>query len=148
MNLTQRRPTDIILTVASKNGVPAPDPEVKPKKATRRRFSAQYKLRILAQTDSMLPGELGAFLRREGIYSSSLSSWRKQRESGQLVGLEPKKRGAKAKTPEARRLAELEADNARLQRRLDQAELVIGVQKKLCELFGVDPMTGEPVKPK
>ena len=148
MNLTQRRPTDTILTVASKNGVPAPDPEVKPKKATRRRFSAQYKLRILTQTDSMLPGELGAFLRREGIYSSSLSSWRKQRESGQLVGLEPKKRGAKAKTPEARRLAELEADNARLQRRLDQAELVIGVQKKLCELFGVDPMTGEPVKPK
>lgn len=131
MNLTQRRPTDIMLTVASKNGAPAPDPEVKPKKATRRRFSAQYKLRILAQTDAMLPGELGAFLRREGIYSSSLSSWRKQRESGQLVGLEPKKRGVKAKTPEAKRLAELEADNARLQRRLDQAELVIGVQKKL-----------------
>ncbi len=127
---------------------PIPDPEVKPKKATRRKMTAKYKLSILEKTESMLPGELGAFLRREGLYSSHLSSWRKQRAAGQLAGLEPKTRGAKPQPPEARRVKELEADYARLQRRLDQAELVIQVQKKLCELFGVNPMIGERVTPK
>lgn len=136
------------LGASSLNGASIPDPEVKPKKATRRKMSAKYKLSVLEKTDTMLPGELGAFLRREGLYWSHLSTWRKQRAAGQLAGLEPKTRGAKAKPPEARRVKELEAETARLQRRLDQAELVISVQKKLCELFGVDPMTGERVGPK
>ncbi len=125
-----------------------PDPEVKPKKATRRKMSAKYKLSILEKTDVMVPGEIGAFLRREGLYSSHLSTWRKQRATGQLAGLEPKTRGAKPKPPEARRVKELEAENARLQHRLETAELVISVQKKLCDFFGVDPMTGERVGPK
>lgn len=58
---------------------PRPDPEVKPKKATRRKMSAKYKQSVLEKTDAMLPGEVGAFLRREGLYSSHLSTWRKQR---------------------------------------------------------------------
>lgn len=62
-----------------------------------------------------------------------------------MAGLEPKIRGAKPKPAEARRVKELEADVARLQSRLETAELVISVQKKLCELFGVDPMTGERI---
>ena len=124
---------------------PRPDPEVKPKKATRRKMSAKYKQSVLEKTDAMLPGEVGAFLRREGLYSSHLSTWRKQRAAGQLAGLEPKTRGAKPQTAEARRVKELEADVARLQSRLETAELVISVQKKLCELFGVDPMTGERI---
>lgn len=127
---------------------PIPDPKVRPKKATRRKMSAKYKLTILEKTDAMVPGEIGAFLRREGLYSSHLSTWRKQRAAGQLAGLEPKIRGAKPKPPEARRVKELEADVARLQHRLETAELVISVQKKLCEIFGVDPMTGERVGPK
>ena len=124
---------------------PRSDPEVKPKKATRRKMSAKYKQSVLEKTDAMLPGEIGAFLRREGLYSSHLSTWRKQRAAGQLAGLEPKTRGAKPKPAEARRVKELEADVARLQSRLETAELVISVQKKLCELFGVDPMTGERI---
>ena len=80
-----------------RNGVPAtvpsaPDPEVKPK-ATRRTFNAQQKLKILRETDGLEPGELGAYLRRRGLYSSHLSTWRKQREEGLLASLAPRKRG-------------------------------------------------------
>ena len=113
-----------------------PDPEVKPKKAIRRKMSAKYKQSILEKTDAMLPGELGAFLRREGRYSSHLSTWRKQRAAGQLAGLEPKTRGAKPKPPEVRRVKELEADVARLQHRLETAELVISVQKNSANSSG------------
>ena len=106
--------------------------------ATRRRFSAKYKLRILAEAEKAAPGELGALLRREGLYSSHLSKWRKQRDDGALAGLTPRKRGRKPRPvdPQARRIAQLEKENERLQRKLEQAETIIEVQKKLSQLLG------------
>lgn len=135
----------------SSNGVPqvadppqqAPDPEVKPRKGRRRSFTAQQKLKILQETDNLSQGEIGVYLRRKGLYWSGLSSWRKQRDQGLLAGLEPKKRGAPPKLREARRLTELERENQQLRRQLDQAEKIIDVQKKLCELFGVAPAKRE-----
>jgi transposase len=108
-----------------------PDPEVR-ERASRRRFTAEYKLQILRQADQCAEvGELGALLRREGLYSSHLTTWRRQREQGALVALAPKKRGRPTApvSPLARRVAELERDNARLERRLKQAEAIIDAQK-------------------
>ena len=110
-------------------------------KARRRRFSATYKLEILQEADACSePGEIGALLRREGLYSSHLSKWRQQREEGALEGLKPKKRGRKARprNPLTRRVAELERDNERLRRKLEQAETIIEVQKKLSRILGMD----------
>jgi transposase len=117
----------------------APDPEVTAR-AARRRFSARYKLQILRTADACTgAGEVGTLLRREGLYSSHLTTWRRQREAGSLAALAPQKRGrpAAASAPLARRLAELERDNAALTRRLHQAETIIDVQKKLCTLLGI-----------
>lgn len=117
-----------------------PDPEVS-EKARRRRFSAAYKLEILQEADACSEaGEIGALLRREGLYSSHLSKWRQQREEGALEGLQPKKRGRKAqpRNPLARRVAELERDNERLRKKLEQAETIIEVQKKLSRILGTD----------
>ncbi len=116
-----------------------PDPEV-PAQAVRRRYSAEYKLEILRQADRCSqPGEIGALLRREGLYSSLLTTWRRQRDEGALEGLHPQKRGRKAvpQNPLARRVAELERENRRLGRRLQQAETIIGVQKKVAEILGI-----------
>lgn len=116
-----------------------PDPEV-PAKAGRRRFPAEYKLRILREADGcQAPGEVGALLRREGLYSSHLTTWRRQREQGALAALMPKKRGRPAPPahPLARRVVELEGENTRLQRRLQQAETIIEVQKKVSEILGI-----------
>ncbi len=115
-----------------------PDPEVKPK-ATRRTFTAQQKLKILKEADELEPGMLGAFLRRRGLYSSHLSTWRKQREEGQLASLAPKKRGCPPTPPEVRRMSELERELAAVRKKLERAETIIDVQKKLCELLGVPP---------
>ena len=114
-----------------------PDPEV-PEKARRRRFTAQYKLGILEEVERCTqPGEVGAILRREGLYSSHLSKWRQQREAGALAGLTPKKRGRKPRPvdPQAHRVAELERENARLREKLEKAETIIEVQKKLSQLL-------------
>lgn len=114
-----------------------PDPEV-PAKARRRRYSAAYKKRILAEADRCTaPGEVGALLRREGLYSSLLSRWRRQRESGATAALEPKKRGRKARPvdPQAQRVAELEREAQRLRRQLEKAEMIIEVQKKLSQIL-------------
>ncbi|SRR6266446_96113 len=123
-----------------------PDPEV-PERAARRRFTAEYKLQVLRQADQCAEvGEIGALLRREGLYSSHLTTWRRQREQGALVALAPKKRGRPATpvSPLARRVAELERDKARLERRLQQAEAIIEAQKKLSEILGLSaPMPGE-----
>ena len=116
------------------------DPEVL-EKARRRRFSAAYKLEVLQEADACSqPGEIGALLRREGLYSSLLSKWRRQREEGALEGLQPKKRGRKARprNPLARRVVELERDNERLRKKLEQAETIIDVQKKLSQILGTD----------
>lgn len=120
------------------------DPEVV-QKPLRRHYSAQYKLRVLGETDHLPQGAVGAYLRREGLYWSALLRWRKEREEGALEGLGGKKRGRHAQAqPLLRVLAAKEREIARLQRKLEQAEQIIGVQKKLCELFGVEPMSASP----
>jgi transposase len=103
-------------------------------RAVRRRFSAEYKLRILQEADACLNGEIGGLMRREGLYSSHLTTWRRQRESGQLMGLGPKKRGPKP-DPQAEEMKRLRHENERLQLRLRQAEAIIDAQKKLAQLF-------------
>lgn len=116
-----------------------PEPEVVPQ-AERRQFTAKYKLRILEKADSCNgAGELGALLRREGLYSSYLSRWRRQRDQGQLQALASKKRGRKSavQSQQAEELAELRRENQRLQFRLVQAETIIEVQKKLSQLLGL-----------
>ncbi len=116
-----------------------PDPEVV-SQAERRRFTAKYKLRILEEADGCNePGEIGALLRREGLYSSYLSRWRRQRDRGQLQALASKKRGRKNATQDQRaeELVELRRENRRLQLRLEQAETIIEIQKKLSHLLGL-----------
>ena len=107
------------------------DPEVLPK-AERRQFSADYKLRVLAEADRCSePGQIGLLLRREGLYSSHLSKWRQQRERGALG----QQRGRKA-DPQTAELKRLQRENERLRSRLERAEHIIEVQKKLAELLG------------
>lgn len=121
------------------NGKPIPDPVVS-EKPVRRRFTAEYKLRILREADRATEsGQLGALLRREGLYSSHLSTWRRQRDEGTLAGLTPKRRGRKA-NPDAPLIAEnerLKRETQRLATKLRQAETVIEVQKKLSEILGI-----------
>lgn len=105
-------------------------------KAKRKRFTAVEKLRILREVDACQgSGEVGALLRREGIYSSYLTTWHRQRERGELDGLSPHKRGPKP-NPEAIELAKLRRENARLQDRLERAEFIIDFQKKVAQMFG------------
>jgi len=114
-----------------------PDPEVVPR-AKRRRYTAEYKLRIVEEADRCSePGEIGALLRREGIYSSHLSKWRRQRAEGQLQVLAERKRGRKAQEQRVKEVEELRRENERLQVRVQQAELIIEVQKKLSQLLGL-----------
>ena len=117
-----------------------PDPEVAEKK-TRRKFTAAYKLRMLNEAEQCLqPGEIGALLRREGLYSSHLTTWRRQREEGALQALNPRKRGRKGKPkdPSAERITQLEKENQRLKSRLRKAEIIIEAQKKISEILGVE----------
>jgi len=121
-----------------------PDPEVV-EKPVRRRFSAEYKLRIIREADACGPGELGALLRREGLYFSNLSCWRRQLEEGELAALAPKQRGRKKQpvNPLATRALQLERENQRLRRRLRQAEQIIEVQKKISEVLGISLKDGD-----
>jgi len=113
-----------------------PDPEVVVK-AQRRQFSAEYKRRILQEADSCAQrGEVGALLRREGLYSSHLNTWRHQRARGELQGLTPAKRGRKANPPAAEN-ARLLRETERLKAQLARAELIIDVQKKVSQLLGL-----------
>ena len=114
-----------------------PDSEVLPK-AKRRNFTASYKLWVLAEADKcrQQPGQIGALLRREGLYSSHLTTWQRQREAGQMAGLKPRKRGRKA-DEEAAEINQLRHENKRLTRQLEQAELIIEAQKKLSEILGI-----------
>ena len=115
-----------------------PDPEVVPI-AQRRQFAAEEKLRILEEADACTePGEIGALVRREGIYSSYLSRWRREREEGQLTAQSSKKRGPKASAEKVlvAEVAKLRRENEQLQTRLGQAEAIIEVQKKLSQLLG------------
>jgi transposase len=111
---------------------PVPDPEVAAK-PTRRRFTAEYKLRVLREAESQRePGAIGALLRREGLYSTHLTAWRRQREGGALEAMRQRRRGRKP-DPAAgarQRIVALEAENTRLEERLRQAEAIIAAQKK------------------
>lgn len=116
----------------------APDPEV-PVAAVRRHFTAEYKLRILKQADACSgSGDLGKLLRREGLYSSNLATWRRQREEGVLSALRPRKRGRKEpdRNPLIEENAKLRRENERLMERLRRAEIIIDVQKKVSQMLG------------
>lgn len=126
-----------------------PDPEVIPS-AKRRAFSKAEKLRILAAADACVaPGEIGALLRREGIYSSHLATWRKQRQLADEAGAMARKRGPKVDpvAAETRRVRELEKEVERLRAKLAKADLIIDVQKKLSTLLGLNA-SDTPSEPK
>jgi transposase-like protein len=110
-------------------------------KPSRRRYTAEYKHRILREAETCTrPGELGALLRREGLYSSNLTVWRKQRERGEIEGLSQKKRGPlpKEKNPLAAKVATLERENRRLRARSERAEGLVELQKKVSEILGIE----------
>lgn len=114
-----------------------PSPEVL-EKPVRRRFTVEYKVKILAEADACTDtGQLGELLRREGLYSSHLSTWRRRRAEGALAGLTSKRRGRKAKpkNPLADENERLRRENERLKDQLRQAELIIDVQKKVSEML-------------
>jgi transposase-like protein len=112
------------------------DPEVS-ERAKRRRFTAEYKLRIVREADACKgDGDVAALLRREGLYSSLLSAWRRQRDEIARVGLASTKRGRKGKAEDPR-IKELEHENARLKRRLARVETMLDIQKKASELLGI-----------
>ena len=128
----------------SSNEVPGPDPEV-PERAKRRHFSAKYKLQVLEQADACRePGEISALLRREGLYSSHLTDWRRARREGSLKAL-AKPRGPKGRRgdPVAAENEQLRKENARLKRRLEQAQTILEIQKKASELLGI-PLNRPP----
>ena len=116
-------------------------------KATRRRFSAEYKRKMLREAEACRqPGELGALLRREGLYSSNLTTWRAQRRTGELGGLAPKRRGPvpQAKNPLAAKVAALEREVTRYKARAERAEALVDLQKKVAALLGTPlPRNGE-----
>lgn len=119
-------------------GPPRPSTEV-PARPRRRTFTAAYKVQILEQADACRsPGEVGALLRREGLYSSHLSEWRRARRDGALGALS-KRRGPKSsrRDPVVRENEQLKAEIAKLRRRLAQAEVVIAIQKKASEILGI-----------
>jgi len=123
---------DLTTTAAMKANIKAvPDPEVQ-EKAVRRKFTAAYKSRILKEAELCTQsGQIGALLRREGLYHSNLAKWKRQAEEGLI----PKKRGPQKPDANARRIAELEKDNAKLAHKLKQAELIIEVQKKVAAIL-------------
>ena len=119
-----------------------PDPQV-PERPERRRFKVEYKARIVQEADMCTEhGQIGALLRREGLYSSQLSQWRRAYREGALSALKDDKRGRKRTRHQLEKENErLQMDKVRLERRLSQAEAVIDIQKKLSEILGV-PLTG------
>ena len=124
--------------------VPDPAVEAKPQ---RRRFTVEYKLRVLREVErAKAPGDIGAILRREGLYSSHLVTWRRERDRVAKAGLAARKRGPQA-TPKDPRVAQLERENARLRRRNQQVETLLEIQKKASELLGIPlnaPDSDEP----
>lgn len=129
----------VILAIAQ------PNSEVQDK-PTRRRFTAEYKLRILTLADACTEaGSLGALLRREGLYASNLNTWRHQRERGVLSALTPKKRGRKESVldPLVAENEKLRRENERITKRLRQAEIIIDVQKKVSQILGIQLATPE-----
>jgi transposase len=134
-----RRATGV--SPAGAAGVPDPAVEAKPQ---RRRFTAEYKVRILREVErAKAPGEVGAILRREGLYSSLLSVWRRDRDRTAKTGLAARKRGPKAKVVDPK-IKQLERENAKLRRRNERVELLLSIQKKASELLGIPLNSHEP----
>ena len=143
-----RRPTGVpaagVVPAFTQEGRPArngsvtlPNPEVV-EKPQRRRFTKAYKLDILSQADACSAvGQIGALLRREGLYSSHLTNWRLQRSQGRLDTSATKKRTVKPANHHAARVTQLERENARLKARLRQTELILDIQKKASEILGI-----------
>ncbi len=133
----------------SQNGTPTaalPDPEVRPK-AKHRHFTAEYKKRILDEADACTsPTQRGALVRREGLYSSHLTAWRRQRAQGILDGLSPKKRGVKP-DPLALEITQLRREKGHLEQQLQRAEMIIEVQKKISLLLGLPTEPSLPDEP-
>jgi transposase-like protein len=128
-----------LTTEGNDGGRAAPDPEVV-QHPVRRRFTASYKQRILAEVGGAADsGAVGRILRREGLYSSHLAHWRKAREKAERTALEPKKRGPKPspKNPLQAEYAKLKRENVRLNKKLNRAELIIDFQKKVAEILGI-----------
>jgi transposase len=117
---------------------PRVDPEVL-EKPERRQFSAAYKLQILQETDSCEAGQIGAILRREGLYSSHLTCWRRQRQQGQMAALTEHKRGRPAEpvNPLAAEVERLRRENQQLLKRMEQLELLVDIQKKTSRILGI-----------
>ncbi len=130
----------------NQNDIPAPEVSTK---ATRRRFTAKYKLRILQEADNCEGfGQIGALLRREGLYASNLTTWRRQKERGSLDALSPKRRGPKKKKADSltRHMLELERENSAIRKKFKQAETIIEVQKKISEILNLPSIqTGEEI---
>ena len=133
-----------MLNVTSTRALDRPMSEEKPTetevqaKPTRRKFTAAYKRRIVEQAQGCKHGEIASLLRREGLYAAQLNTWRKQYADEGEKGLKAKKRGPKGPTSESRELEKLRKENARLVKKLEQADLIIAVQKKLSLLFASD----------
>lgn len=141
----ERSETDRRAADGKAEPISRPDPEVAAQ-AVRRRFTAEYKQRILAEADrAKSSGGVGALLRREGLYSSLLTTWRREREAGVRRALSPRKRGPKSKRdPVQEENQRLHRDNLRLTEQLRKAEIVIDVQKKVAALLGWPIATPEP----
>lgn len=138
-----RRASGVAATGAGSKRARGTDPEV-PEKAQRRRFTAEYKLEIVKRAEACRePGEVGALLRREGLYTSHLTAWRQQYRAGALDGLSARRRGRKTRRdPHAKRIEELEREVGRLGEELRKAHVIIDVQKKVSRLLG-HPEPGE-----
>jgi len=124
---------------AARSGVP--ERATSPERPKRRAFTAEYKLRVVREADAALAsgveGAVGELLRREGLYSSHLTTWRRERDAGELAGLTPKKRGRKAtKNPLVDEVARLQRENERMKAELAKANTVIDVQRKVAALLG------------
>lgn len=129
------------MTVKMQLQAAVPDPESRPR-PKRRTYTSKYKLQILKEIEAAPKGGVGAILRREGLYSGSLTAWRKERLAGSLGTLATKKRGPKP-NPERAELEQLRRKLARAEKRLEVAEQVIAAQKKLCGLLGLPSATEE-----
>lgn len=133
-----RRTTGVEPTLTAHGTIP--DPEV-PEKKPRRKFTASYKLRILQEVENCTkPGDIGKILRREGLYSSNLTSWKRARDKGQLEAMSPQKRGRKPKekNPLTIEVAKLQKEKAKLEQKLKRAELIIDAQKKISQILGIE----------
>ncbi len=132
----------MINPMTTTNAIAISETEVEPK-ARRRRFSKEYKFDILERTDRCSDsGEIGQLLRQEGLYSSHLTSWRKLRRNGGLKALGRKRGPKKVKSVEQLEVEKLQRENKRLRKKLEHAEMIIAVQKKLSEVLGIQ-MEGE-----